>query len=131
MRDACLPFLSPAAPVSAGGHLISKFEGRVDIVQRLDANAGPANGDVAKIEHPSQYRLIDIHAFNLVHVHLNRMPADEAPLVDDAAVSDINLGRPAPEPGPESQSKTGQRADERAQKRNQPRNAANGEHDEG
>src|SRR5215831_2836553 len=91
-------------PVSAGGHPISKFKWRVDIIQRFDANAGPANGDVAVVEHPSQYRLVDIHALNLIHVHLNRVSADEAPLVDDAAVSHINLCGPAPKPGTECQS---------------------------
>jgi hypothetical protein len=88
--------------MSASGYLISEFKRRIDIVQRFNPDTGPANGDVAIIEHPSKNRLVDINALNLVHIHLNRMPTDETPLVDDAAVGHVYLSRPAPEPGAES-----------------------------
>src|SRR5262245_35740116 len=103
MRGGCLPLMSPVAPLSTGSYLVSEFERRVDIVQRFDPDTSPANDDVAIIKHSSENRLIDIDAFNLVHVHLNRMPTDEAPLIDDAAVGHVDFRGPASEPGGETQ----------------------------
>jgi len=42
--------------------------------------------------------LIDLHALDLVHVHLIGPPPDETFLVDDAPVGDRDLGDPPPEP---------------------------------
>src|SRR5262245_21521636 len=120
MRGDCLPYLSPVTPISAGGHLISEFKRRVDIVERFDSDAGSANDDVAIIQHPSENRLIDIDAFNLVHIHLNRMPTDETPFVDDAAVGHIDFRGPAPEPGGETQSRADECTNQRIHYRDRP-----------
>ena len=59
----------------------------------------PLDGDGAVVQHPSGHRLIDIHARDLVHVHLDGVPVDKSPLVDHAPVGDGDLGGPAYEPG--------------------------------
>src|SRR5262245_52773463 len=120
MRGDCLPYLSPVTPRSTGGYLVPEFERRIDYCAAARSDTGPANGDVSIIKHPSENRLIDIDAFNLVHVHLNGMSADEAPLIDDAAVGHVDFRGPAFEPGGESQSRAYQHANERHRYRDRP-----------
>src|SRR5690242_9306710 len=92
---------SMATP-SPRGHSVAEGERRVDAPQRLDAVASAANDDVAIVENAAEDRLIDIDALDLVHVHFDRVAADEAGLVDDAAVGHVDLSRPPPEPGAET-----------------------------
>ncbi len=67
--------------------------------QWLEAYTDAADGDVAVIQQPAEDRLIDIDAFDLVHVHFDRLAADETLLVDYSAIGHFDFGRPAFEPG--------------------------------
>ena len=62
------------------------------------SGASSSNGHVAVIENPSHHSLIDIDALDLVHVYLNSVALNEAVRINDAAVRDHNLVRPADEP---------------------------------
>src|SRR5438876_4488275 len=85
---------------SARRHAAAEVQGVVDHPQGLDAGAGPANGDIAVIEDAAEDGLVDVHALDLVHVHLDGVPSDQTPLEDHAAVGDRELGADAPDPGP-------------------------------
>ena len=59
----------------------------------------PCNCDVAVIQQPAENRLVDVDALDFVHVHFDRVPFDEAFLVHDTPVGDVDFDCPAPEPG--------------------------------
>src|ERR1035437_5241494 len=54
--------------------------------------------DSAVVEQPPEYRLINIHGLDLVHVHLHGMAFNEPTLVDNASVRNRELSDPANEP---------------------------------
>src|SRR5881628_2471513 len=78
--------------------LIAEGDGSVHFAYRLERCTSSSNRHIAVIEYPSQHALIDINALNLVHVHLNSVALNEPVRIDDAAVRDHNLVRPADEP---------------------------------
>src|SRR4051812_48975387 len=63
----------------SGNHGAAKGERRLDHAQGFQAVAGAAHQHVAVVEHPSQDRLVDVDALDLVHVHLDGDAADESP----------------------------------------------------
>ena len=72
--------------------------GRSRFAYRLERGARTSNGHVAVIENPSHHGLIDINALDLVHVYFDGVALNEAVRIDNAAVGDHNLVRPADEP---------------------------------
>src|SRR6185312_8071283 len=136
-RQSCETFrpLTPSlrysmATPSPRGHGIAEGERRIDPAQRLDAVAGAANDDVAIVEDAPEDRLIDIDALDFVHVHFDRVAADEAGLVNDAAVGHVDLSRPPPEPGAETRIAGKQRDDQRSPIPNRAILAAGAERDQ-
>src|SRR6185437_2043503 len=77
---------------------VAELERPRDQAQRLEARAGAADQNVAIVENAAGHRLVHMDAFDLVHVHLERVPADETVLVDDAAFGDRHFGGEAPPP---------------------------------
>src|SRR5271168_904663 len=80
---------------SSRGHGRPQLQWRVDHVERLESASGAADGDVAVVENPAWQCLIDIDAFDLVHVHFDRFPANQASLEDDAAIGDGDFSSPS------------------------------------
>src|SRR5580692_7046849 len=64
----------------------SQPQRRIDGFQPLERAADAAHGDVAVVEQPPKQRLIDVDALDLLHVHLDGMPADQAAFENDAAI---------------------------------------------
>src|SRR5690348_2575068 len=83
--------------------MIAEGDRRIHVGERLDTDAHASDDDVAVVEDAAEDRLVDVDALDLVEMHLDGAPADEAALVDDAAVGHRNLGCPAAEPGDEQQ----------------------------
>src|SRR5262245_14772611 len=82
-----------------GGDVIAELDRVGDRLEGLEAGADATHQDVAVTQNAPEDRLVDVDTLDLVHVHLDGFAADEALLVDDAAVGDGDLGGPAPEPG--------------------------------
>ena len=90
------------------GDRVAQRQRRRDAMQMLmpadRVVGGPASPPVPMtctrtvVEDPAQDRLVDIHRCDLVHVHLDGVPGDEASLVDHAPIGDRDLGGPADEP---------------------------------
>src|ERR1700722_11072259 len=81
------------------GHGRTQLQWRVDHVERLETASRAADRDVAVVEKPAEQCLIDVDAFDLIHVHFDRMPANQASLEDDAAIGDGYFRSPSAEPG--------------------------------
>jgi len=56
-------------------------------------------GPQDRFERTGAQRLIDIDAFNLLHIHLDGGPTYKTTLQDDAPIGDGDFGRQAPKPG--------------------------------
>src|SRR5579883_2335002 len=86
--------------LSARRNRAPQFERRVDLADRLERAPGAADRDIAVVENAPKQRLVDIDAFDLLHVHLDRVAADEAALENDAAVGHRDFRRRAAKPRP-------------------------------
>ena len=75
--------------------MAAKGQRIADIANRLEAAPGAAHDDRAIAEDAAEERLVDVHALDLVAVHLNRMPREQAGLVDHAVVGYRHFGRGA------------------------------------
>src|SRR5579883_2081899 len=75
-----------------------QLERRIDLAYRLESAARSAHGDIAVIEDSPEQALVDVDALDFLHVHLDRMAADEAFLENDAAVGHRDFRRHASEP---------------------------------
>ncbi len=80
--------------VRDAGDAVSEFDGSRDAGQRFKARAGAGDDHGAKVENAAENGLVDLHALDLVHVHLVGPALDESGLVDDAQVGDRDLRRP-------------------------------------
>src|SRR3954469_18624778 len=83
---------------SHAGNVISQLDRRRHQPERLEAFARSQKSHMAIIEDAPKDRLIDLHALDFVHIHLVRPAADEACLVNDAAVRDRDFGGSLNEP---------------------------------
>jgi len=92
--------LPPNGPnLSGGGHGSPQFQRRIDQAESRKTASGAPDCDIAVVKQPAGQGLIDIDAFNLLHVHLDGGPAYKTTLQDDAAIGDSDFGRQAPKPG--------------------------------
>src|SRR6516164_5834163 len=62
----------------AGRDVGAKAQRITDIADRLEAAAGAAHNDCAIAENATEQRLVDIDALDLVAVHLDRVPGEQA-----------------------------------------------------
>ncbi len=88
-----------AAPHLAAVMWLRKVSGSAMSAHRFEAAAGAAHDDRAIAEDATEDRLVDIDAVDLGTVHLERMPAQQPGLVDDAMVGDGEFGRRPPNQG--------------------------------
>jgi hypothetical protein len=66
-------------------------------MQVLDASSCSMNVDGAVIEDATKHRLVHLHGFNFVHVHLESVPAYEPGLVNHPSVRDNEFSYSASE----------------------------------
>jgi hypothetical protein len=85
--------------LSAGGHRCPQLQRCIDHAEIFKTAPGAVDRDIAVVEEAADQRLIDVDAFNFLHVHLDGVPTYKTTLQDDAAISDGNFGRPATKPG--------------------------------
>ena len=73
--------------------------GEAMVSRVLPPSPTPKNRYVAVVEDAAEDALVDVDALDLVDTHLERLPLNEAGLVDDTEIGDVGLGGPSMEPG--------------------------------
>ena len=82
--------------------MTSEFERMINLANRLLALARAMDSNVAVVQQTREEVLLDVNAFNLVHVHFNGVSVDQTPFVDYSTIGHGDFYRhPAPPSRPD------------------------------
>ena len=78
--------------------MTSEFERMVNLANRLPALARTVDSNVAVVQQTREEVLLDVNAFNLVHVHFDGASVHEPSLVDHPPIGHGDFYRPPAPP---------------------------------